>query len=103
MVAGSQYTSSEVARAALFTIGLSQGFNSLSGSFLLTKSLAKMQAEYFLFTDCAVTIEPSLNQLVEIAEQALLFWQKCIQNHVILRLKWLFIFFYSRLCATPKR
>ena len=96
VVAGSQYTSSEVIRAALFTIGLSQGFNSLSGSFLLTKSLAKMQAEYFLFTDCAVTIEPSLNQLVEIAEQALLFWQKCIQNQCNFKAKMAFLSFSTQ-------
>ncbi|MBM4178536.1 MAG: phosphotransacetylase [Ignavibacteria bacterium] len=61
-VAGSISTTSDVIRAALWTVGLSSGVQTLSSYFLMD-----WPDRYFLFSDCGVVPDPSVDQLVDIA------------------------------------
>jgi phosphate acetyltransferase len=66
VVAGCVATTADVIRAAIGTIGLAPGINTVSGSFIMNRE-RDGRDETFIFADCGVVIEPTLNQLVDIA------------------------------------
>jgi phosphate acetyltransferase len=65
-VAGCVETTADVIRAALGTIGLAAGITTVSGSFIMDRHVADTH-EIYLFADCGVVIDPSIQQLVDIA------------------------------------
>ena len=69
VIAGVMRTTSDVIKAGLMTVGLAKECSTLSGSFIMTKSLKDKEALY-IFADCGVTIQPSAAQLSEIAWQS---------------------------------
>ncbi|MCX6118443.1 MAG: phosphate acyltransferase [Proteobacteria bacterium] len=68
-LAGATSTTSQVIRAALHTVGLRTGFKTVSGSFILER-IKEGRLDVFCFGDCGVVIDPSIDQLVDIAKSS---------------------------------
>lgn len=69
VLAGAVTETSHVIRAAIRTVGKADGVQTLSGSFLMQR-----KNEVYLFADCGVTIEPTLEELVDIAIESKNTW-----------------------------
>jgi phosphate acetyltransferase len=65
-VAGCVETTADVIRAALGTVGLANGIKTVSGSFIMDRPSGDRH-EVYIFADCGVVIEPTVDQLVDIA------------------------------------
>lgn len=68
LIAGSIYTTSDVARSSLRIIGLNSHTQCLSSSFLMIPDSDKSENKVFSFADCAIVPEPSETQLADIAK-----------------------------------
>lgn len=62
-VSGCITTTADVIRASLQGVGLKEGIRTLSGSFVMVK-----EDEEYIFADCAIVIDPSPEQLCDIAK-----------------------------------
>jgi len=70
-VAGAVYTSAEVLRSALRTIGVRAGLKTVSSAFYMVAGAAwGASAEVLTFTDCAVVRYPTAEQLADIVMTA---------------------------------
>lgn len=69
VIAGCVATTADVIRASISTVGLATGIRTVSGSFIMDRS-ALNNGETFIFADCGVVIEPSIDQLVDIAKSS---------------------------------
>ena len=66
MVAGIACPTAEVIRAAIRVIGLDQNYKTASSFFLMQLPRENNQFETLIFADCALVIEPDVQQLVDI-------------------------------------
>ena len=67
-VAGATNTTAHTVRAALLCLGLKRGLKTVSSFFLMEKPGSPFgESGALLFADCGVVVEPSSEQLVEIA------------------------------------
>ena len=71
LVAGSNYTTSDVARSSLRIIGLNSYTKCLSSSFLMIPN-SDRNNKIFSFADCAIVPEPSESELADIAKDTAL-------------------------------
>lgn len=70
VLAGACTETAHVIRAAIRTVGKADGVQTLSGSFVMQR-----KEEVYLFADCGVTIEPTLEELVDIAIESKKTWE----------------------------
>lgn len=90
VLAGAVATTADVIRAALATVGLAAGGSTLSGAFLLSKAAqAESPEQLYLYADCAVVVQPAVQQLVTIAAEAVQTWQSILGGAVPARVAFL--------------
>ena len=66
VVAGCVATTADVIRASLATVGLAPGIKTVSGSFIMDRS-TELKNETYVYGDCGVVIDPTPEQLTDIA------------------------------------
>lgn len=67
---GCLYTTATIIRAALQGVGMKEGVKTISGSFAMIKTIEQDEIRY-MFGDCGVVIQPTVDQLVDIASETL--------------------------------
>jgi phosphate acetyltransferase len=75
VIAGCVATTGDVIRAALSTIGLAPDVKTVSGSFIMERTNDK-KSELYIYADCGVVIEPTIEQLVDIGISSCETYQK---------------------------
>ena len=78
-LAGCVFTTAQVIRAALQGIGLRQNNKTISGSFAMVKETEK-EDFHFMYGDCGVVIDPTIDQLVDIARETVKTFQQLFPN-----------------------
>ena len=73
VLAGATFTTAEVIRAGMRTVGLGADLKYVSGSFMMVSNDDDQRS--ILFADCGVNVDPLSLQLVEIAESSVDTWQ----------------------------
>ena len=97
VVAGVFHTTKEVIQAGLLGVGKKTDTTTISGAFLLHK---KNSSQFYLLADCGVNIEPSLEDIISIAEESLCTWTQLAINKEKPRL--VFLSFSSKKSANSK-
>ena len=84
MTTGSASPTSTVVRAALHCIGTRQGLKTLSSCFLLVMPRREFGLDgVLLLSDCGVVPDPTVEQLVDIAQNAAASWRKFTRTEPI--------------------
>ena len=78
-LAGAVNTTASVIRAALATTGLAPGLKTISGSFIMERRASgSVLPAAFLYADAGVVIEPTVEQLVDIASASVMTWKNLV-------------------------
>ncbi|WP_339033954.1 phosphate acetyltransferase [Spiroplasma endosymbiont of Cantharis rufa] len=77
MICGLEYTTADTLRPALQIIKTSKKYSIASSVFLMSK-----EEEIYLFTDCALNVDPNANQLADIASMSADFAQQLNEKNV---------------------
>ncbi|ALD66793.1 phosphate acetyltransferase [Spiroplasma cantharicola] len=77
MICGLEYTTADTLRPALQIIKTSKKYSIASSVFLMSK-----EKEIYLFTDCALNVDPNANQLADIASMSADFAQQLNEKDV---------------------
>jgi phosphate acetyltransferase len=82
VIAGCVATTADVIRAALSTVGLAAGVKTVSGSFIMERTI-ESKSELYIYADCGVVIEPTIDQLADIAIGSCETYQKITGNSAV--------------------
>ena len=74
VLAGNIATTAEVIRPGIKIVGITPGVRTVSGAFLMHKPGAPQGQDSYLYADCSVVIQPTVEQLVDIAAEAVRTW-----------------------------
>lgn len=69
-VAGADFTTRDVAKAAIQCLGVSKGIQTVSSAFVILVPIDEEKRRLFIFADCGIVPEPTTRQLVDIAKSA---------------------------------
>lgn len=75
VVAGAVATTAQVIKAALGTVGMAPGIRTVSGGFFMERTTSDKR-DSFYYADAGVVIEPTSEQLVDIAAASCETWNK---------------------------
>lgn len=75
VVAGCHHTTADVIKAALRGVGLAPGTRTISGSFAMVRESESGPSLGYMYGDCGVVVDPSSEQLVDIAQATALTFQ----------------------------
>ena len=76
VIAGTVATTGEVIRAAISSVGLARGTRTVSGSFIMDRAVSgSLDGHTYIYADCGVVIEPTVEQLCDIAWESVRTWQ----------------------------
>lgn len=93
VIAGATVPTSQVIRAAISTVGLAKNIRTVSGAFLMIREPGPGGTPcYFVFADCGVVIEPTAEQLSDIAQSSVTTWQQVFSvmgSHMVPRVAFL--------------
>lgn len=81
VLAGNYATTADVIRVGIKNVGLANGVKTVSGAFLMNRPESISGPEHlYLFADCAVCVQPSVEQLADIGSESLRTW-RCLVPH----------------------
>lgn len=83
VVAGAVRTTADVIRAALGTVGLAPGIRTVSGGFFMERTIDGKRESYY-YADAGVVVEPTSEQLVDIAAASCDTWNKIMGTKSVL-------------------
>jgi phosphate acetyltransferase len=78
-IAGAIHPTSDVIKAALNVIGLQDGIRTVSGSFIMRRELPG-KTQTFIYADAGVVVDPTVEQLIEIASESVRTWQQVLSR-----------------------
>lgn len=81
-LAGSLASTADVIRAAISSVGLARGVRTVSGSFIMdgpqgSRGSTALPAHTYIYADCGVVIDPTPEQLCDIAIESVKTW-RCV-------------------------
>lgn len=76
-VAGAAHTTGEIIKAGIQGVGLAEGVKTVSGSFIMEKPETN---QTFIYADSGVVIQPTKEQLVDIAFESVKTWNKVLSH-----------------------
>jgi phosphate acetyltransferase len=78
-LAGAIHPTGEVIKAGLNVIGLQPGTRTVSGAFIMRRE-APPKTQTYIYADAGVVIDPTVDQLVEIASESVRTWQQVLPH-----------------------
>lgn len=80
VLAGAVFTTADVIRAAIRSVGVAPGIKTISGSFFMNREHRHLDHHLYLYADSAVVIDPTEKQLLDIAVASVHTWRTVVAD-----------------------